>query len=110
LRAGEAQKALEECDLGLERQPNDAALHILRGKALFELERYDPAAAAYRQALEVGKDLEDKALGEARLGLAMVALRKQDYREAKTHFAQLVSDGPRDADARINLARVCLQL
>jgi tetratricopeptide (TPR) repeat protein len=110
LRAGEAKSALAECDMGLQESPKDSALLILRGKALFELLRYKEAAKDFKSAIEAGKDLDKRALSEAQLGLAMVAMRTEDFPEAKSRFAKLVEANPKDGDARINLARVCLQL
>jgi tetratricopeptide (TPR) repeat protein len=110
LRGGEPAKALEECDLGLEREAKDVPLLIMRGKALFELDRFDEAKRAYQAALDAGEGMNAKSLGEAQLGLAMVAVRQNDNAEAKSRFAELVKTNPKDADARINLARVCLQL
>ena len=110
LRAGEAEKALAECDAGLAANPGDVSLLILRGKALFELERYAPARESYTQAIEKGSSLEPRALSEAHLGLAMVAVRTNDHAEARRQFQKLVDINGRDADARLNLARVCLQL
>jgi Flp pilus assembly protein TadD len=40
----------------------------------------------------------------------MVAMRTDDFPEAKLRFEKLAELNPKDADARINLARVCLQL
>ena len=110
LRGGDAQKALEECDQGLKEFKDNAGLLILRGKALFELERYDEAKVAYQRALDTSAGKPDRELGEAHLGLAMVAMRKKDWPAAKAGFKALVDASPQDADARINLARVCLQL
>lgn len=109
LRAGEAQKALEEIDRGIVGRPADVSLHIMRGKALFELERYDDARAAYESALAHGKSEEPRSLSEAHLGLAAVATRKGDWQAARAQFETLVKVDDRDADAQLNLARVCLQ-
>jgi tetratricopeptide (TPR) repeat protein len=109
LRGGDAQKALDEIEAGLARQSRDVALLILKGKALFELDRLDDARSAYLEAIDAGKDEAEKSLGEAHLGLAIIATRKQDWREARERFQALVGIDGRDADARINLARVCLQ-
>ncbi|HHH28870.1 MAG TPA: tetratricopeptide repeat protein [Polyangiaceae bacterium] len=108
LRAGEAEKALEEIEAGLKLDAKNAALLIMKGKALFELSRYDESKLAYQAALDSG--VEKGSLGEAHLGLAMIAMRKDDYAEARTQFTTLVELNGKDADARINLARVCLQL
>jgi tetratricopeptide (TPR) repeat protein len=96
--------------LGLAAAPNDVSLLILRGKALFELERYPQARESYSQAIEHGQSLEPRALGEAHLGLAMIAVRSGDHPEARRRFQALVEIDGRNADARLNLARVCLQL
>lgn len=108
LRAGEADKALEEIEAGLKIDGKDAALLIMKGKALFELSRYDESKLAYQSAIDSG--VEKGSVGEAHLGLAMIALRKDDYAGAREQFSTLVELNGKDADARINLARVCLQL
>jgi tetratricopeptide (TPR) repeat protein len=110
LRAGEAEKALEEIEAGLKVDDDNVSLFVLKGKALFELSRYDEAKLAYEAAIGHGKDLEKSALGEAHLGLAMVAMRKEQPEDARKQFELLVSINEKDADARMNLARVCLQL
>jgi len=107
LRSGDATAALKECELGLEKSPQDVSLLILRGKALFELDRLDDSRGAYDKALTAGK-AEPQTLGEAHLGLAMIATRQKQWAVAKTQFQQLVALRPTDADARLNLARVCL--
>lgn len=109
LRGGDAQKALTEIEQGLEQSDKDLSLLILKGKALFELERYDEAKTAYARAIEVGAS-SPKELGEAQLGLAIVAMRQQEWAEARKRFEALVGLNKKDGDARINLARVCLQL
>jgi tetratricopeptide (TPR) repeat protein len=86
-----------------------ATLLILRGKAQFELSRFDDAAGSYRKALEAGKGMSDASLAEAHLGLAMIATRKEDWKEARARFSKLADVNPTDADARLNLARVCLR-
>jgi tetratricopeptide (TPR) repeat protein len=110
LRGGDAQAALAECDKGLEKEARNVSLLILRGKALFELERYGEAIAAYQASLEEGGEQTASGQGEAYLGLAMANMRLEKYDEARGHFAKLVELHPGDADARLNLARICLQL
>jgi tetratricopeptide (TPR) repeat protein len=109
LRAGDADAALAEIERGLTQDDDNLALLILKGKALFELERYDEAKAAYEAAVRAGAGA-DKELGEAHLGLAIIALRESRYAEARQSFEKLVTINGDDADARMNLARICLQL
>lgn len=110
LRGGDAASALREADLGLERKPKDVPLLILRGKALFELDRLDDARAAYDQAMEAGKAEEPRALAEAHLGLGMVASRQKDWAAARRQFESLVRINDRDASSHLNVARSCLEL
>jgi tetratricopeptide (TPR) repeat protein len=109
LRGGDAQKALDEVDVGIGKRPKDVSLHVMRGKALFELGRYADARAAYRAAI-AASPTQDRSLSEAHLGLAMASLRENDTAEARREFEALVKLDERDADARLNLARVCLQI
>lgn len=109
LKNGDAQKALEEIELGLKQEAKDLPLLILKGKTLFELERYDEATAAYQTSLTVGAS-EPKQLGEVHLGLAVISMRNQKWPEARKSFEALVALNEKDGDARINLARVCLQM
>ncbi len=109
LRGGDAQKALAEVDSGLAARPKDVPLLVMRGKALFELGQYAEARAAYRAALALSSS-DDRGLADAHLGLAMAALRENDSAEARHEFETLVKLDEKDADARLNLARVCLQL
>lgn len=110
LRAGEADKALVECQQGLKESPKDVALLILSGKALFELDRHGDAQSSYQAALDAGSALSRSELNEAYLGLAMIAARAEDWTAARKHFTTLVETDGKNADARINLARACLQL
>src|SRR4051812_18716076 len=77
LRGGDAAAAPKECDDGLTAKPDNLPLLILRGKALFELDRLDDARGAYQRAVTVGKNEEQRSLSEAFLGLAMVASREK---------------------------------
>jgi Flp pilus assembly protein TadD len=110
LRGGDAEGAVKECDEGLTKRPDDAGLHILRGKALFELTRYDDAKMAYEKAISVGKETEDATLAEAHLGLAMIGSRQGDWAGARGHFEKLVVINDKDTTSRMNLAKACLSL
>lgn len=110
LRGGDPGAALKEIDLGLARKQDDVALLIMRGKALFELDRMDEAKGAYNQAISAGKSLEERALAEARLGLAMIASRAKDWPAARAEFESLVRINEKDATSHLNVARVCLEM
>src|SRR5690349_7688090 len=62
LRGGDAAAALKECELGLAAKKDNLPLLILRGKALFELDRLDDSRTAYEAALAAGKGEEPLSL------------------------------------------------
>jgi tetratricopeptide (TPR) repeat protein len=109
LRAGNADGALQECDLGLAKKKGDMALLILRGKALFELDRLDEARASYTEALAAER-AKDATPAEAHLGLGMIASRKREPAVARQHFEELVKLNDKDATSLLNVARTCLEL
>lgn len=110
LRGDDAKSALTECDLGLAARKDDLPLLILRGKALFELDRLEDARAAYQHALEVGEKTAPDSLAEARLGLAITAGRLNDWATARREFEALVKENPKDGSSHLNVARACLEL
>src|ERR1700691_1703980 len=77
LRGGDAASALKECDDGLAGKKGDVPLLMLRGKALFELDRLDDARGAYQASLDAARGEDARSLAEAYLGLAMVASRQK---------------------------------
>jgi tetratricopeptide (TPR) repeat protein len=112
LRGGDAAAALKECEQGLARKPDNLPLLILRGKALFELDKMDEARGAYQAAIDEGKTsgVERSALAEAYLGMAMIGTRQKDWIAARTYFELLVSINEKDATSHLNIARTCLEL
>lgn len=110
LRGGDAASALKECDEGLADKHGNVALLILRGKALFELDRLDDARGAYQAALDGSKGGEERAFEEEHLGLAMIASRQKDWPAARTHFEALVKLNDKDSSSHLNLAKTCLEL
>jgi len=109
VRAGHAEAALAECDRGLQLAPSNVRLHIVRGQALVELDRASEARQSFVEALRLGAGLDPAELGEAHVGLAVLAVRRGALDEARRHFQALVDLNRADAQSRINLARVCLQ-
>jgi tetratricopeptide (TPR) repeat protein len=110
LRGGDAAAALKECDAGLADHKDDLPLLILRGNALFELDRLGDARSAYARAIEVGASEPAESLAEARLGLAIAASRQGDWAAARREFTSLVELNERDGASQLNLARACLEL
>jgi tetratricopeptide (TPR) repeat protein len=110
LRGGDAAAALKECDAGLESKKDNVPLLILRGKALFELDRLDDARVDFEKAVALSKDEEPRSLSEAFLGLAMVATRQKDWLTARHQFEMLVKASPKDAVSHLNVARTCMEL
>src|SRR5262249_12107397 len=110
LRGGDAAAALKECDDGLAAKPDNLPLLILKGKALFELDRMDDAREVYTRALTVGKDEERRALSEPCFGLGMIGSRTKDWKAARENFEALVKVNEKDAPSHLNVARACLGL
>src|SRR5262245_56544065 len=110
LRGGDAAAALKECDEGLAARKDNVPLLILRGKALFELDRMDEARGAYDAAIAAGKREEARSLAEAYLGLAMIGSRQKDWPAARRNFEALVRINDKDATSHLNVARACLEL
>jgi tetratricopeptide (TPR) repeat protein len=108
LRGGDAAAALKECDEGLAQKKGDVALLILRGKALFELDRLDDARGAYQAALDASAP--GQSTSDAQLGLAMIASRRRDWAAARKHFEILVGQNPKDGSSHLNAAKACLEL
>src|SRR5262245_15398138 len=102
LRGGDAAAALKECDDGLAAKPDNLPLLILKGKALFELDRMDDAREAYARAVTVGKNEERRSLSEAFVGLGMIASRTKDWKAARENFEALVKINDKDASSHLN--------
>lgn len=112
LRGGDAAAALQECEKGLAARKDDLPLLILRGKALFELDRMPESKTSYESAVSMGKEKGEKprALAEAHLGLAMIGTRQKDWAAARKNFEALVDINDRDFTSHLNVARTCLEL
>lgn len=115
LRGGDAQSAVNECDLGLALKKDDPALLILKGKALFELSKLDEAKGAYERALQAAAGQDPRGLVDAHVGLAMITSRQGDWAAARSHFEKVVEAHKDDrkgapASAHLNVARACVSL
>jgi tetratricopeptide (TPR) repeat protein len=109
-RGGQYADALKECELGLAGKPDDVGTLILRAKSLFELDRLPEAKADYARAVRLGEGQSKTYMGDAYLGLAILASRERDWKEARVQFEKLLGTDPDDVGTRTNLARVCLEL
>jgi tetratricopeptide (TPR) repeat protein len=109
-KLGDYRGALAECRAGLERRPKDASLWVLEGKTAFELGELGEARAAYQRAVLEGQGRSDVFLGDAYLGLAVIATREQAWDEARRQFMRLLELNPRDGSSHANLAKVELKL
>jgi Flp pilus assembly protein TadD len=109
-RAGQYGEALKECDLGLTGKPDDVGTLILRAKSLFELDRLAESKTDYTRAVALGEGKGKTYVGDAYLGLAILASRDKDWKEARVQFEKLLSTDSDDVGTRTNLARVCLEL
>lgn len=82
-------KALADCEIALQLDPNFAEAHNLHGQILDALGQLDEAVAAYREALRLNPALED-----AKLNLRDA---EAEQFERGTHYSQ-VFDGVEDSE------------
>jgi tetratricopeptide (TPR) repeat protein len=109
LKGRDAAAALKECDDGLAAKQADVALLILRGNALFELDRLDEARASYQAAIDASKE-GGRSLSDAHRGLAVIASRRHEWAAARAQFEKLVALNDKDASSHLNVAKTCLTL
>jgi tetratricopeptide (TPR) repeat protein len=109
-KMGEYRQALVECDRGLDEKAEDASLWVLKGKTAFELGDLGQARAAYTRALELGRQRRGVFLGDAYVGLGVIATRERKWGEAREQFMKLLELNPADGTSHANLARVDLEL
>jgi len=109
-RGGDFAAAEKECDQGLSAKPDDVATLILRGKTLFELGRSPEAKRDFDRSIELGAGKGKTYVGDAYLGLAIIASRNKDWTQARDDFEKLLALDPNDVGTHANLARVYLEL
>ena len=104
-REGDYQGAIAEYDEGLKARPNDAATLILKGNALYELGQLDGAYEAYAKG-----SVSDVTAADAVRGMALIATRKGDLRDAAKQFERLLTlpKHEHDSTTRVNLAKIYL--
>ncbi len=109
-KSGAYREAMAECEQGLAAKPDDASLWVLEGKTAFELGELAAARTAYTHAISFGQGRRGVFLGDAYLGLAVIATREQKWEEAREQFLHLLELNPADGMSHANLARVDLEL
>lgn len=92
------QDALKEASEAVRANPNDARNQYCLGNALFDVERYDEARAAYEAAIKLAPDHES---AHCNLGLCLKRLGL--HKEAVAEYRKAVSLDPNDTTAQFNL-------
>ena len=93
LSSGAPDLALNLCTSLLQRRPRDGLLMVCRSDALTALGRNAEAVSAYEAAL-----VENRALGEAKVGLGRIALAVNPAK-AEALFLDALTSNPRDPTA-----------
>ena len=104
-KAGDPERALEILRDGIQRHPDYASAHIVRARALNDLERPSEAEASLRRVLEL--DAQNLV---AMRGLAGLAERRGDPVEAVHWFEQIVALDPTNEEAAAALGRLRKEL
>lgn len=100
-KAGDPERALSILQQGIQRHPDYASAHIVRARALDDLDRRPDAEASLRRVLELdGQNLV------AMRGLAGLAEQRGDPVEAVHWFEQIVAHDPANDEAASALDRL----
>lgn len=100
-KAGDPERALSILQDGIQRHPDYASAHIVRARALNDLDRRPEAEASLRRVLEL--DAQNLV---AMRGLAGLAERRGDPVEAVHWFERIVAHDPANAEAVAALHRL----
>lgn len=100
-KAGDPERALSILQKGIQRHPDYASAHIIRARALNDLDRRAEAEASLRRVLEL--DAQNLV---AMRGLAGLAERRGDPVEAVHWFEQIVAHDPANDEAAGALERL----
>ncbi len=92
-RLRQYEKALESCERWLQIAPNNAEVHLHKGWALYNLQRYDEAIRAFSKSLELQKT------PGAYQGLATAYYALGNYEQALSNCRQWVALAPNDPTA-----------
>jgi len=94
-------EALNNVKVAIEVQPNDAEAYVIRGRAHYGLGQAEQADIAFRKAIEI-----DGMRLDARLGLANLALARNDVAGAEMFLEQMLALNPQAQSALIRLATI----
>ena len=100
-KAGDVDMALEVLGAWIDKRPTYTSGHIVRGRCLLDRERYDEAAGAFEQVLEL--DVENVI---ALKSLADIAERRGDTEAARNWLRRLLDVDPMSKEAQEGLERV----
>src|SRR5690606_3210216 len=108
-RTSQAAEALAQHDRALELAPEEATLHVERGRDLWALERWEPAQEAFDRARALAADVPGGVLGSAatRTARAVALKRAGELAPAVQLLEEALALTPYPA-ARANLALVAL--
>ena len=104
LRQGDVEGALSYLHKMLELRPDDPRCHNQVGVILFERGEREKAEHHFLQALQA-----DFGLIEAHFNVACLYQKKEDYQRALSHFKEVVTGRPDDADAYTHMGECSLQ-
>ena len=87
----------------ISRKQVEDPLHLLLSRAFrsFNAGQYDAAAELYRQVLQ-----REASNRDALLGVAAVAMKRQQYAQARARYTQLLMLDPKDSVARAGLSAI----
>lgn len=105
IAAKRGDRALAKTEQALEKQPESADLHQIRGTLLAHLDRSDDARAAFERSQELAPDS-----GRPLAGLAMMAARSGDLKRAIELFDQASAKEPLVQSYRYSAAQLELAL
>ncbi len=115
IKSGRSDEALEACEEAIELirglPDKHARIHCRRGRVYREQGRYDDAAAAYREALEL-KPKERGAIGEIEQGLAETELARGRVEEALALYESRIENADEPemlADSHLGRIRVLIR-
>lgn len=98
---GDLAGSLALFEKAIEAEPDDAERHATQAKVLFELERFDDAAAAARRAIELSATRID-----ARQVLSSAQMKRGDLAGARSTLVAALEVAPADVDLHERLAYV----